>query len=357
MKKFLLVLSFIFLLLKTGFSQEIIKSPEKPLSKNAGRVLKLQEELRITDKSGEFFLQYPGEIKMAPDGSYFFYDREQLIHLDKKGNFIRNFFRKGQGPGELNYVSHFIVLENTLIVHNNYPNKIVWFDHQGELIKELSLQTMGSRADLQLYLDGKFYLLKSGIPSRPEKPEVLEIPYMLIEVSEKTNEQRELISFPLKALVAGGAWASGCSVLSVPYPDRYLFISHTQEYMVHLYDCESQSLLCHFNRSYKRIKRPKGEGGAAIIIEGKRHEPPGSEYLNDINGLFMYEDNLWVRTSQKDEKKGILFDVFNLEGQYVDCFYLQTEGTLMSIQGNSLFVREKDPDELIQIVKYKVIDG
>ncbi len=357
MKKFLFFFIFFLVSFYLGQSQESIKNPEKPLSQNAGRILKLEEELRITDESGEFFFQYPGELKTAPDGSFFIYDREQLIHLDKQGRFIRNFYRKGQGPGELNYVSNFIVENDSLIVHNNSPNKIVWFDLQGELIKELSLQTMGSRADLQFHHDGKFYLLKSGMPSPPEKPEVVEIPQILVELSEETKELNELISFPLKALVMGGAWVSGCSVLSAPYQHRYVFVSHTQEYMVNLYDCESEKLLRSFDRSYKRIKRPKDAGGAAIIIDGTRHEPPGSEYLNDISGLFIFKDKLWVRTSLKDEKNGYLFDVFDFGGHYVDCFYLQTNGSLMAAQGDSIFVREKDPDELIHIVKFKVIDG
>jgi hypothetical protein len=357
MRKVLFFYGVFLVFISSGYPQDTIKNPERPLSDNAGRVLKLEEELRITDESGRFFFQYPRDIKIAPDGSYYFYDREQLIQLDKEGRFIRNFFRKGQGPGELTSVSNFFVLEDTLVVHSNNPNKIVWFDFQGELVKELSLQKMGSYARLQFYRDGKFYLIKSGTPSRQEKPEVLDIPQILIELSEKTDEQKELISFPLKALAMGGAWVSGTSVLSAPFKGRYLFVSHTQEYSVNLYDCESQKLLSIFNRSYKRIKKPKNAGGAVIIIDGTKHEAPGSEYLNDISGLFIFRDKLWVHTSLKDEKKGDLIDVFDLDGKYVDCFYLRLNGRLLSTQGDSLFVREKDPDELIQIVRYKVIDG
>lgn len=71
----------------------------------------------------------------------------------------------------------------------------------------------------------------------------------------------------------------------------------------------------------------------------------------------MYKDRLWVQTSQKDEKKGYLIDVFDFDGQYVDCFYLPSDGRLMGTYGDSIFTREQDPKELIQIVKYKVIDG
>jgi len=343
-----------FFLIFSANAQEIIKNPKKPLSENAGRILRLEEQLRITDESGEFFLELPSRLKVSGDGSIFFYDREQLIHLDREGRFIRNFYRKGQGPGELSYVSNFLVLEDTLIVHNNYPNKIVWFDLKGELVKELSLRELGSRAELLFYREGTFYLIKSGWPARTDKMKVMEIPFVLTAFSEKTHEQKELISFPLKALVMGGAWVSGSDLISVPYKDRYLFVSHTREYMVQLYDCKTRTLLRRFNRAYKRIRRPRNRRGAVIIVGGKRYEPPGSEFLEDIIGMFMFKDRLWVRTSTTDEKKGYLYDVFDFDGRYVDAFYLPAKGSLIGTHEDSIFVRERTPDELVHIVKYRV---
>ncbi|MFQ6038053.1 MAG: 6-bladed beta-propeller, partial [Candidatus Aminicenantales bacterium] len=261
-----------FPLFFSGLAQEIIENPKKPLNENAGRILRLEKQMTITDETGEFFLEYPSRLKVSGEGSIFLYDREQLIQLDREGRFIRNFYRKGQGPGELSYVSNFLVLEDTLIVHNNSPNKIVWFDLNGKWLKELSLREMGSRAELLFYREGTFFLLKSGMPARTDKMEVMEIPYILTALSEKTHEQKELISFPLKALVMGGAWLSGGRVISVPYEDRYLFVSHTQEYLVHLYDCKARTLLRRFTRAYRRVRRPRNQRSAAIINKGKRYK-------------------------------------------------------------------------------------
>ena len=54
---FLLVFSFI--LIFPLWTQQVIENPEKPLAKNAGRVLKLQEIWRITDNSSEFYFKSP----------------------------------------------------------------------------------------------------------------------------------------------------------------------------------------------------------------------------------------------------------------------------------------------------------
>ncbi len=88
----------------------------------------------------------------------------------------------------------------------------------------------------------------------------------------------------------------------------------------------------------------------------ERYKPPEKKCENDVLGLFFHKDQLWIKTSTKDEKKGTLFDVFNKEGKYVDNFYLKLNGTLMTTHGDFIFVLEKDEDENLQIVKYKIID-
>ncbi len=43
-------------------------------------------------------------------------------------------------------------------------------------------------------------------------------------------------------------------------------------------------------------------------------------------------------------------------GEYVDAFFLKLNGSIVSTHGDSILVREKSSDDLIQIAKYKVID-
>jgi hypothetical protein len=121
-------------------------------------------------------------------------------------------------------------------------------------------------------------------------------------------------------------------------------------------DCQEGRLLRVFQRKYKRVKPPKDHREAAIVIGAKRYEAPGSEYLGDVNDLFVFKDVLWVVTSTKDEKKGVLVDVYDFMGRYIDAFFLKFNVSLIGTHGDSILVREKGPDDLIQIVKYRVVD-
>jgi len=83
--------------------------------------------------------------------------------------------------------------------------------------------------------------------------------------------------------------------------------------------------------------------------------PPPPEFLYDISALYIVNDLIWVRTSTKDEDKGYLIDIFDLEGVFVDSFFLNTSGRIVGTYGDVIFIREADEDELLSIVKYRII--
>jgi hypothetical protein len=81
------------------------------------------------------------------------------------------------------------------------------------------------------------------------------------------------------------------------------------------------------------------------------------KYTEDIHGLFLDGNNIWVETSEKDEKKGNRFDVIDERGQFVDSFFIGQRRDILAIHGKTLYVREKNADENYQIVIYQRVDG
>ena len=356
MRKIVSRLLFLLIITSVSFAQEIIENPKNPTNPNAGRILKIQEVLRITDEGGEFFFQYPTNVQVAPDGTIFLYDREQLLRFDENGKFIHNFYIKGQGPGELNIVRGYTFKDGTLIVINRNPSKIVWFDFGGEILKDVRIYDVLGSLYFQFLKDDTFCFFKSSPPRSEGNPEIMDAPNILITLDQDGTNEKELTSFNTKVFSTSGAWVGMSSLISLPYKKRYLFISHTREYLVKLYDTETQMTLRSFTRKYKRVKPPKNHRFGGIYMGGKRVGPPIPEFFNDIRELFMFKDLLWVRTSTKDNEKGYLIDVFNLEGKFVDSFYLNINGSLVATHEDFIFVREKDENELLSIVKYKVIE-
>jgi hypothetical protein len=84
-------------------TQDVIENPEKPLNEKAGRILRLKEELRITDENGAFFFRSPSNLKISVDGSMFIADPygNNFLNFSSDGKFLENLYRKGEGPGEI----------------------------------------------------------------------------------------------------------------------------------------------------------------------------------------------------------------------------------------------------------------
>ena len=76
-------------------------------------------------------------------------------------------------------------------------------------------------------------------------------------------------------------------------------------------------------------------------------------FKRDIYGL---KKSLLIRTSTRNNKNQILYDVFDMSGRYVDNVYFNTSEIILTVYEDSIFVLEKDENELLSIVKYNVLD-
>jgi hypothetical protein len=359
MKK--IILLFLSVSISASFipAQTIIENPEKPLSKNSGRLVKLIEMMQISDVGGKYYFEFPRNLKISPNGSIFIQDQGQFLQFDSDGRFVRNLFRTGQGPGEMQSMGNYFFHGDTIIVYEAWTKKILFFDIHGKFLKEFKIQTKTSLPRFLLFWDDISYFLSSERPP-VKKTSVIDVHQKLIGVAQEGQEGeeiKEMTEFPTKGYIAigrqgGRVFYDISSVIAVPYQKKFLFVSHTQEYLLKLYDVEKEEVTRIFKRDYQRVKTPKDakrEGGA--MLDGKPILPPRQKFLNDVQNLLIFNKRLWVVTSTMDREKGTLIDVYDSEGQYADNFYLKLPENLvrryhanpaMDISGDYLFTIEQN---------------
>jgi len=355
MNKCAWIISLLFLFTAMS-AQKVIENPAKPQNADAGRILELREELKITDEGGDFFFEYPHNVKVAPDGSIFLADRDLMLRFDKDGNFLYNFFKKGQGPGEMIYLRDYAFHDDKLFVIGSNPDKFLIYDFCGELLGDVVLHDSPVFMDFKFMAGGRLYFVKNELPEGADKPGVFDAPHVLVSMDQAGGDLKEHLSLPYQFFVSGGAMSGLGRLTIAPSDGRLLIISHTEEYLVKLYDIGSQAVVRSFTRKYKRVKPPKDFRWPGIYgRDGKRMGPPPPEFMDDISSFHIVNDLIWVRTSTRDKDKGYLIDVFDLEGVFVDSFFLNTSGRIVGTQGDMIFIREADEDELVSIVKYRVI--
>ncbi len=152
-------------------------------------------------------------------------------------------------------------------------------------------------------------------------------------------------------------------LITIPFREKYLILCHTQDYLIKIFDVQSKEIIRSFTRKYDRVKVPEGrQVGGRIGVGGKMYSAP-RKYLNDISKIFEFKNNLWIMTSSADKDKGILMDVNNFEGQYLDNFYLKFHEEIdpislgsrpMTISGNNLYMLVRNEDETYSIKKFLI---
>ena len=350
--------------------QEMIDNPAQPLSQSAGRVVGLEEALRIRETGDQFFFKFPYNLKISPNGGIFVQDQDQLLQFDADGKYLRNLFKKGQGPGEMGYLMNYFTSQDKIIIHSSNPNKILWLNNDGSLWKEISLPKELTMATLQLYAEETYYFQKSSWPEMKGNEKIRDVPQDLIAFSETSGQAKRIASFPTKYFLVQGGGATGMisidKFLIIPWQQKALAVSHTQEYLVNFFDLKTDRVVRTFRRDYKRVKPPEKvdeKKQPRVWINNKMYTAPPQKFQEDIKILFAHGDQLWVMTSTVDERKGVLFDVFDKEGRYTDNFNVRFPHGLpdplfgsfqMKLFGDSLYLIEKDENEISTVVKYKL---
>jgi hypothetical protein len=356
-----------------GFGQ-IIENPAKPKAANAGRVIVPQEVLSITDEgTSDYYFKWPRSLTTAPDGSLLLVDQSQTLRFDKDGNFLNNFFKKGQGPGEVNNVSACLSSDKNVIIHSPYPSKLVFFDLAGQYEREIPVRgETRTMMTALLYSGGAFYFETREFPRVKGDPDYVDSPHAILAVDEATGATKTLASFVTRAFVVtspggGGGMFDITNLIAIPFKKRLLALAHTEEYLIKIYDPAADEVVREFRRPYERVKpepltEAQKKGG--LIINGKHYGPPELKYQNDVRNLLTRGDEIWAVTSTKDKAKGVVIDVFDGAGIYRDRFYLKLpEAALNSVlfprqcalDGEFLWVVERSEDETFAIKKYRVV--
>ncbi|MEN8153319.1 MAG: hypothetical protein ABFR75_04795 [Acidobacteriota bacterium] len=323
------------------------------------RKAELKKVMEITDDSQNFYFKYPHDLKTGNDGSIYFRDSSQMLRFDQEGKLLNNYYKKGQGPGESVSVRGYFLKGDNLIIFSGSPKKIMEFHKNGKYLKEFRLFQKFLFGKLILYNKEGYYFVNSEIPVIKNNGwNNVKSNFDLIKITGPLKMTKTK-TFAGKMLVM--KYGNGRSynrnikfVWRIHKGGKYLALSHTEKYSVKIYDIKKNLVIRKFNRKYKRFKDNSKKNSDWVSFNGKKFFPPKREYDSDINNIYLQNKEILVETSRINMEKGRLIDRFSWEGKYLDYFYLKTKGDIMMIQNNYVYVREKDEDENLFIVKYQL---
>jgi|GEM_PF-1165360 len=306
--------------------QSILSNPAKPDHPKAGRVVTLEDVLRIEDAGTDFYIKNVYGLAVSRDGSIFVQDEEKrILRFDAQGRFLGSILETGQGPGEVRRINGLVAGNNELGILTD-PQKVSIRDRGGKLIQDISLA--GSRGMIELIaLTKEAVFFGREEPPNPKNPgsgaaTVLQRKILRISRSSGGPELIAAVSFParIEFFPQGGWGVRKFSRYQTEHLDgSILTVAQAMEYRVDIFDAPARKLVASFRRPYKKVK---AQGGGGLVGPGGSLSQP-SAYIHDITGVYTVGGHLWVKTSAVDAKRGILFDVYDKSGRYVDCFFLK----------------------------------
>lgn len=327
-------------------SQTLIENSSKSKNKNAGRILEFEELMRITDESDEFFFKRPYSLNLDQEGFIYFKDGDFFLKFSPEGDFVKNLAHRGQGPGEVQILRYNIQGE-IINVYDSRSRKVVFYDLDGKFLREFRPEQHFGMSMVGHYRDSLIFYTYE-MPSKEKSTGMVEVNHNLVLISKESGTQTLIRAFPIPWYVLpnfGTSYAPFATSLS--NDGETLFINDSPEYKIKVMDITTGEILRIFTRKYKRVKAPPPRPGST---------QPERKYLYDIRYLIRNEEQIWVWTSSQDKERGILFDVFSKNGEFLDSFYIPKEVSIMHVQGDILFARKQDEEGIYSVVKYRILN-
>lgn len=345
-----------FLLISAGLAQNHILNPAKPIHPDAGRALELQLVLEISDASGQFFFKRPEYFQLDEQNRLYILDEDQLLQFSPQGELIRNFYKKGQGPGEIATHSRtvsFVPLRDELVVFDG-SRRITRFKMDGTPADDVSLATENLIQLIGAGNEGYYFLGEDRGIRFGDTAGFRPFSYFIAIVDPEGTKSDKIFDFSTR-IYQGNDYFMAWNISRHAFNprDESLYLSHTEEYRIEKIDLLNKKYRSSFARAYPRMKFSIPD-----ILKDfyKKYDPPKKEFEDDIKGLYVCGDNLWVKTSTVTKGKGVLFDVFGSNGRFLDSFYLDDSLQLALADGNFIYATGTDQEGNIFVRKYRILE-
>lgn len=352
----------IFVVFATVYAQQIIDNPKTPKNKDAGRILKLKEEMRIKGEGEGYYLNGARDLQIDKSGNIFICDswsssqESHLLKFSPEGRFLKDLYRQGQGPGEIQSLYDFSLNESEVYVYDYMQRKIVVMGIDGRFIKEFKNRS-GTFNDFIAVFKDWLVFMRTDRPYERKHSRIYDLKDVIVFISKDGEMEEDFHTFIRKQFIISlnqGGGMMNWDPFIAAMGDNKLYVCHTSEYLVEVLDLNTKKITTKFRRKYPRVKHEMRKWEKEFIA---RYNAPKKKFDPDIKELFYNHGYLWVRTSLEDKDKGFLFDLFDSTGQFLDSFFINLNAYIVKIDGDYLYSSEHNEEGLPFVVKYRIMES
>jgi len=336
----------------------IINNPKKPIHES--NTIRLSEELSIGQSketgNGPILRNVPisSSVDVDKDGNIYVLDwkARQILVFNSEGRYLRSIGRKGQGPGEFQGVAAIKILPaNELAVYDSTNRRLSIFAFNGTLINMIS-----NLPGLEIAaIDGDGNLVGT-ILAMTETHNLYELVKVFVGQKRTTKIGKVETKLPF---VGNNLYVFAHMISFDVQADNRIVWGSQESYQLYIADKKGNSTK-KITKEYDpiaisdddRIKRAveilKGTNlnPSSLKIESPRFRGAFSAIRSDEQG------NIYVLTSEKDEKNRYYIDVFDSDGKY--SFRIALKSIPILIRNNQFFLAEESKEGYLLIKKYRI---
>jgi hypothetical protein len=342
-------------------NSQVRENSKKPIHPDPGRGLKLVKLISIGNEGEGYYFGGARDIQLDAAGNLYLNDTwssAQKAHLPKfssDGKFIKDFYRQGEGPGEISSAYEFVADGSNLFLYDYMKRKIVVMDTDGNIEAEFKKETSSFDDFCGVYGDW-LVIYRKHYPLERRTSRLYDIRNEIALLSKDGKTEKEVCSlinqmFYISSAQGGGGMPWDPFVATVG--GNRLYVCSTQNYLIRAYDLETGKTVSSFKRDYRRVDFDAPESLKKFV---SKYHAPKRKYRNDVLALVFDGKFLWVQTSTESKEKGVLYDLFDKEGRFVDSFYVNLKGRVLRIDGEFLYASLSDPNDLPLLVKYRIAE-
>lgn len=316
---------------------EYVHNPAEPVYPEKSVVF--EEELTLTGenaKTGEVYLYEFYRFFVNKNGYIFVPDvTEYSIKIfDENGKYIKAVGRKGQGPGEFQYISHIDFLSNgKMIVVDSNGRRYSIFNKDWEFERLFGFNESAIVMKI-LAIGDSTIILESGYRKLdPEPKSYLSVlsfgfdGYKKCNFGDFTPRHLETYRLPKMNFEIRPPYYPE-SMFTADKENLWLYHCLNDKYVLEVYDKNGKKFR-QIDRRYKPVAFTKADADK-YLSEYKKSKNPEFKKLADkiplpevktISDVMVVDDknNLWIQTNERKEENGKIYtayDIFNINGIY-----------------------------------------
>jgi hypothetical protein len=270
------------------------------------------------------FLAAPINIAVDGDGNIYVHDRKlvKIFKLDRNYNYVKTFANGGRGPGEISpndigLNNMYLAADGNLYFHSRFNRKIIIFDKEGKLVREIRLpQELNIPAFCPVAdAKGNLYIRSTNSGAVDRFDSMLRQRHTFLTHKEY---KKFIIIEPFRSIVNDMLYPEDTNTFYDVLPGNRLLIYIDNSSSVYLFQCDK--LVHKFNAwpsrgiyGYKKIKEE--------IWEREKKNPSAKNYHINFSWSFFVD---------KDDQQSFYIDPVGFKNKR-SLFKYDKNGNLMAI--------------------------